>query len=1144
MAAGMRRKQHGYWQADGLVELELSRFRAATAKYDAGRQRRLFYKLAFYHGRTLHILNSAIESQNDELTRTALHNLKLLHRTLVSMHRAAPDSIPVPFVLTPEDRHEFARDLVMRVLMEAPAGLSLHAVSERVNHLDMLGDVPDAVVANHLATLVNTGHVVEEHGHYRHTSRPFLELEIDAMSLRALAGSDLHGRFAAAGYPGLRDVDDRGTAFRDLFQQATGLSDDTAHLFTDTCDVIRATTLREASLWHTVDLLHTPYPRPYQREAFAVFRRGDHKGLVVEAPTGSGKTLIGMLAIQDWLRGLQSGQAILILVPTTNYQQQWFHALAYDDIGLQLPPEILFSGTPSQLQQFISHTGAHPAIILLTYTALAQLGSAVGKGGFDRDSVETFLQSANIQYVILDEVHKVVEDMHSTTTAVTRLLVEWLNDTSLRALIGFSGTADAYRSRFSELGLRLAHSVPIDDLVAAGFVAPFAEIGLPFAYSTRERCIRSLLDEYKDLLRDYYALLGPAALRDTFATLPDEQRAHIAHDLLGMYQHRSDWQPALRKRFAEWEAGDSDSIKLTEAPLVSILQIANGWSDAVLLDQFGADTAAYDAILTRLNAIRDELSGLIYLPSSRARLQAPDFGTQLDMAQLQEIDTARLSIAARRDAVKNVLSATITGLYDALREWYLRVGEGRVEVIKAIIEAERAARPVRGIIVFDTGRKLHWRKGTAVPGYEGVGGLFAHMLGDKRFTAMAALSSEMYFTYDERNLPAMIAGYIETHLMLDEVASAIKNLALHGLQLAPEAEKELRDTFDRDIQKYVPRVRHLRARRDAEFNRRVLKPLRERVKQLNLGLDGERIRARLDAKNTHLRGLVETFFDYALLATHFREAHVAELEQVSGATQQFYVVPMPGTGHRKQLMYDLTSTIVDAPELPINLVIVSTWARTGWNVIKPNVLIDATATRDVTAWQQLRGRAIRALRTWTNDANRLLTILLGDHALHGVDETAADQEAHELDENLLTILEEVAQDEEIRDLVHRDFYALPYDYRHALALVLMQTRNKVTHIYELIKAYGSTSQVQYDRAGRRWQRKDAIAAKHDHEIGVNLLDGEKSTGVSHAPLIYAGDPREDAPEQLEEALGGVLDQCDDRILDGWLGTNGRNNAAS
>ena len=76
-------------------------------------------------------------------------------------------------------------------------------------------------------------------------------------------------------------------------------------------------------------------------------------------------------------------------------------------------------------------------------------------------------------------------------------------------------------------------------------------------------------------------------------------------------------------------------------------------------------------------------------------------------------------------------------------------------------------------------------------------------------------------------------------------------------------------------------------------------------------------------------------------------------------------------------MYNLMSRVFDSPKLPVNVIIVSSWARTGWNVIKPNILIDSTATRDVTAWQQLRGRAMRARRTWDRNAYELITLLLG-----------------------------------------------------------------------------------------------------------------------------------------------------------------------
>lgn len=102
-------------------------------------------------------------------------------------------------------------------------------------------------------------------------------------------------------------------------------------------------------------------------------------------------------------------------------------------------------------------------------------------------------------------------------------------------------------------------------------------------------------------------------------------------------------------------------------------------------------------------------------------------------------------------------------------------------------------------------------------------------------------------------------------------------------------------------------------------------------------------------------------------------------------------------------------------------------------------------------------------------------------------------------------------------------------------LIYEQTRNKVTHVYEIMKAYGSTSQVTFNRDSGQWQRKDSIAAKHGWEISVNPFNGAKWWGVRHAPLVYPEDPRNDLPRTLQKKLGFHLIDADDRILAGWLG---------
>jgi superfamily II DNA or RNA helicase/predicted ArsR family transcriptional regulator len=1142
--AGTRARN--YWQAQGIAELALGQFAAATEDGDRAGQRRAFYLLAGYYGRTCRIVQSALADRREPLAQAALRNLIALHRPLTQMHRTAPGAVPLALILDRAARDQFARDLIVRVLSESRESLREDAIAARVNELELLGTIVPGTVRRHLQYLEASGHAVRsDRGHAR-TGRTYAEIDLDSASLRAFLGPELSDRLAAAGFRGLSELEARPAAFRGHAAGEAGLSPATADLVLEAVATLLDTRPPTASAWRHADLLNSPYPRPYQYEAYAVFRGSGYQGHLVESPTGSGKTMIGMMCIQDWLRTLRPGQSILVLVPTSNYQQQWIGELCYKPIGLRLPPENVFAGTPTQLERFRRRTGSQPAIILLTYAALAQTGSGVGKGGFDVDSIETFLQAANVQYVALDEVHKVVEDMRSVSADVTRQLVEWLTDGSIRGLIGFSGTAEAYRPRFAQLGLKLAHSIPLEDLIGYGFVAPFVEFGVPFANSARERRIREILDQYKEHLQGYLRLLGGERLRGWFGETPLADRVAIARDLLRMYRGRSDAEAATARRLESWEHGGE--LGLAEAPLVTILQVARGWSDTDLAEQAQVDPARFEAIRQALEACRQELAALIYLPSTVARLQAPDFGARLDAAALLALPQEVSSATTRAERAEDLLATTIVGLYRTLSDWYLRAGEGRVETIKALIEAERGVRPVTGIIVFDSGKRLRWRTGVTAPGYDGVAGLFAQLLGDRRFTAFAALSSEMYLTFDEHDpLPPRIAAFIETEMMRGEVADAIFGLATQGLDLPPETVDALRQAFDELIGPYVASLTGIRGPRIGELRRRVLAPFRRQATKLIRGSTRERLRARLHPRNTHLADLLTTFFDYARLATSFRQAHVAEVEQVSGARERLFVVPMP-SGRRKQLMYDLTARIVDAESLPVNLVIVSSWARTGWNVIKPNVLIDATATRDVTAWQQLRGRAMRALRTWSNDCYRLLLVLgsgrsqaraehgdLAEDVLRIVEQTDGQGvSAERLEERLRAVLEAVAP-RELRTRVRQDGLSdLTDDERARLMVALMRGRNKVTHIYELVKAYGSTRQVEYERQARAWRRRESIAHKHAYETAVDPFTGSVVRGVEHAPLLYRDDPRADLPADLQARVTDVIAGLDDSVVAGWL----------
>jgi hypothetical protein len=1109
-----RRTGRSYWQANAIAELSLSRFDTAMTAGDPAGQRHAYYLLAAYHRRTRRIVRSALTERREALAEAALRNLVLLQRPLVRMHDSSPAVIPFFTVLDRPAREELSRDLLVRALAESPEPQAEEALLARVNEQRAAGRVSAAAVHRQLGELEAGGYAQRRDRGWTRQTRAYTESDVDGRALDALVGPEIHEALHRGGFEGLADLVARPDELRERSAELLGLGPETADLLVEAASVLIETGAHRSSGWRHADLIGSAYPRPYQHEAFTVFRRNAYRSVLVESPTGSGKTLIGMLCIQDWLRTLRPGQSILVLVPTANYQQQWVGELCYKPIGLRLSPEVVFAGTPNELERFQRRTGGHPAIILMTYAALAQTGSGVGKGGFDVDSIEIFLQAANVRYVILDEVHKVVEDMRSVSADVTRQLVEWQRDGSISGLIGFSGTAEAYRPRFAELGLTLAHGIPLDALVGCGFVAPFAEFGTAFANSVRERQIRDLLDAYKAELLRWLELIGHERLRGWFAAIPMDDRVALGRRLLRMYPGRADGDAATAKRLTAWEEGSE--LTISETPMVTIVQVANGWSDDELVRRAGIEgeaLAGAESARDRMAEIRGQLAELIYLPSTVALLQREGFGRVLDADTLRVLPDQQMSASARADRTAELLATTAVGLYESLGGWYLRTGEGRVETIKALIESERATRPVKGIIVFDGGKRIRWRRGLTAPGYEGVGGLFAQMLGDHRFTAFAALSSEMYFTLDEADpLPPRIAAFIERTLMRGEIADAIFALATQGLDIDEESLRSLRTEWRRLVDDYVGQLSGVHARRLGEFRRKVLVPFQRLARKQLSGSARDRLRGRLSTRNPHLAGLVTTFYDYALIAEAFRRAPVGEIEQVSGARQRFNVVPMPG-GRRKQLMYDLTARIVDADDIPVNLVIVSTWARTGWNVLKPNVLIDATATRDVTAWQQLRGRAMRAPSTWTNDCYRLLVGLRGD-GVDGVD--------GEVPSELAPLLESA------RDAAPADGDA------DGLAVGLVLARNKVTHIYELVKAIGGSRQVEYDRQARTWGRRDSIAAKHEHESSVDPFSGHLATGVAHAPLIYASDPRSDLPSDLATRIESVIRGLDPTVIGGWL----------
>jgi hypothetical protein len=142
-------KRRHYWQAQSLAEMALAEFNDAVRDGDTVVQRREFYILANYYGRTLRILRTALNNGKEPLAQAVLQNLVTLHRPLAKMHSQAPGSVPLALSLDRQGRDGLVRDLIVRVLSESPEPLPVETVLERVNDLDILGTIRKGTVQRH-----------------------------------------------------------------------------------------------------------------------------------------------------------------------------------------------------------------------------------------------------------------------------------------------------------------------------------------------------------------------------------------------------------------------------------------------------------------------------------------------------------------------------------------------------------------------------------------------------------------------------------------------------------------------------------------------------------------------------------------------------------------------------------------------------------------------------------------------------------------------------------------------------------------------------------------------------------------------------------------------------------------------------------
>jgi superfamily II DNA or RNA helicase len=847
----------------------------------------------------------------------------------------------------------------------------------------------------------------------------------------------------------------------------------------------------------------------------------------------------------------------MILVPTNNYQRQWVRELCFRRGVFQLAPEVVFAGTVADMRRLQRRSGRNPAVFVLTYAAIANLfdeEASSASGG-----VQKFIETFGVQFVVLDEAHKVIDDLRGHTANVVRQLTDKLSNDQLRGLIGFSATLSIPKRRFQNVGLQLVYRIPLVELVSSGFVAPFAEFGVPYAFSAREQQIRLLLEEFRKLYRRFLAICDVDFVRSEYTRIPLEQRVLIIQRLMGMYADRPDGDDSVKMRLQQWE--QLSSLSLNQTAILLIVQATTGASEFGFVPKKHWDELR--KVLQQVHGLRTRMAEVCALDDVSAVVGArTKLGQKIPTDEVARLLRPKVSNERARREFRKLSASSLTGLYFGVRPWARHLGEGRIDAVKSIINAERHTRTVTGTIVFDESRSLHWGDKAVSAGFDGVGGMFAHLLGEPDVIPIAALSKEIYLPVNDENpFAPRIARYVHQHILLGEFADVIGNLLLSALAVDSETaarfRTRLQDYLTAWLSDHTQGDRSRDERSDPEGNRTkqptwhgfvdtVIKPLRSEFAHLQPGIAkrvAAAMRTRLHRRNVNLKTMMIGFFDYMKIADQCLESHRAELKQANGTTRPFRIISIP-QGRRRQLMYDLVARIVDAKELPFNVVIVSDWARSGWNVIKPNLLIDATATRDVIAWQQLRGRAMRSLQSWSIDCYHALMALRSDTNEKVLPETLGGEQANAgprnvtqantLSQEQLNLLADCLETSLAKRLQTDGVRVIPNDQRLDTAVQLIQRYNKVTHIYELLKASGSDPQVMFSVEQERLRRRDAIEEKHRGQLNVDLEAGALVNESVDSTLIYHQDPQNDSPQQLQAAIETCLADCDPIIIRAWL----------
>jgi len=219
-------------------------------------------------------------------------------------------------------------------------------------------------------------------------------------------------------------------------------------------------------------------------------RNGNRRGYI-EAPTGTGKTVLFVTLAEAFSYGAKTPPKILVVTPTKDLVRQTLGG-SRDDKGFagfapNMSVGTFYSDTPSGMR------GLDAQVTITTYASLAKLAAAPITTIDDKGVHHTKLVNLvdeHFDIIFLDEGHKALG-------ASSRQIIKDINDDTL--IIGFTATPDYHASRSLESLLPvLIHRLDLKEAIKLDMLSSVIPVAIPAPTTTAQEFSIGALGEYEN----------------------------------------------------------------------------------------------------------------------------------------------------------------------------------------------------------------------------------------------------------------------------------------------------------------------------------------------------------------------------------------------------------------------------------------------------------------------------------------------------------------------------------------------------------------------------------------------------------------------------------------------------------------------